>query len=270
MIEVLAPVASTASRTVLKTGTPCTSCPPRPGVTPATTLVPYSSICCVWKLPSRPVIPWTTRRVFALTRMLTMPPFRARSAERGARNTGERPTNGSIGTCSAFRAPRSAFPCGGDDRLGGLVQRVGGDQVDARLAQDAAALLLVGALQAHHQRHGDADLPDALDDALGDDVAAGDAAEDVEEDGLDVGVGHDQPQCGGDLVGAGAAADVEEVGRRAAVELDRVHRRHREAGAVDQAADLAVELDEGESERARLQLRRVLLARVAQALDPLV
>ena len=41
----------------------------------------------------------------------------------------------------------------------------------------------------------------------------------------------------------GAAADVEEVGRRAAVQLDDVHRRHRQAGAVDHAADVAVELD---------------------------
>ena len=48
----------------------------------------------------------------------------------------------------------------------------------------------------------------------------------------------------GDLLGAGAAADIEEVGRLAAVELDRVHRRHRQTGAVDDAADVAVELDE--------------------------
>ena len=40
-----------------------------------------------------------------------------------------------------------------------------------------------------------------------------------------------------------AAADVEEVRGLAAVQLDDVHRRHREAGAVDQAADVAVERD---------------------------
>ena len=37
---VLASVASTAWATVSKTGTPCTSWPPLPGLTPATTLVP--------------------------------------------------------------------------------------------------------------------------------------------------------------------------------------------------------------------------------------
>ncbi len=38
--EVLAPVAAAASATVSKTGTPSCVLPPRPGVTPATTLVP--------------------------------------------------------------------------------------------------------------------------------------------------------------------------------------------------------------------------------------
>ena len=44
----------------------------------------------------------------------------------------------------------------------------------------------------------------------------------------------------GDLFLVGAAADVEEVRRLAAVILDDVHRAHRQAGAVDQAADVAV------------------------------
>ncbi len=56
-MEVFAPVASTASRTVSNTGTPATVFPPLPGVTPATTFVPYSTICSVWNAPSRPVIP---------------------------------------------------------------------------------------------------------------------------------------------------------------------------------------------------------------------
>ena len=40
IIAVLASVASTASWKVLNTGTPSTSWPPLPGVTPETTLVP--------------------------------------------------------------------------------------------------------------------------------------------------------------------------------------------------------------------------------------
>ena len=65
-----APVASLASRTVSKTGTPWTVMPPLPGVTPPTTFVPYSIIWAVWNSPSRPVMPWTMTVVFLSTRML--------------------------------------------------------------------------------------------------------------------------------------------------------------------------------------------------------
>ncbi len=51
--------ACTASATVLNIGTFVFSNikPPLPGVTPATTFVPYSIICFAWKEPSLPVIP---------------------------------------------------------------------------------------------------------------------------------------------------------------------------------------------------------------------
>ncbi len=57
------PDFSHASWTVSNTGTPSTSCPPLPGVTPATTLVPYSRINLVRAMPSRPVIPCTRTRL---------------------------------------------------------------------------------------------------------------------------------------------------------------------------------------------------------------
>ena len=63
IIDVFACVAFTASATVLNTGTPRISVPPFPGVVPPTTLVPYSNIFFVWKLPSLPVIPCTINRV---------------------------------------------------------------------------------------------------------------------------------------------------------------------------------------------------------------
>ena len=68
--EAFAPVWATASATVSKTGTRPSSalCPPFPGVTPATMFVPYSSIAVEWNSPSRPVMPWTRRRVFSSTR----------------------------------------------------------------------------------------------------------------------------------------------------------------------------------------------------------
>ena len=59
-------------------------------------------------------------------------------------------------------------------------------------------------------------------------------------------------------------ADVEEVGRVAARELDRVHRRHGQAGAVDHAADVTVQLDEvGDAGFLRAHLGRVFLVDIA-------
>src|SRR3546814_1208948 len=78
--------------------------------------------------------------------------------------------------------------------------------------------------------------------ALGDDVAAHDAAEDVHQDAFDVGVREDDLEGRGDALLGGAAADVQEVRRLAAIELDDVHGRHGEPGAVHHAADIAVEL----------------------------
>ena len=78
----------------------------------------------------------------------------------------------------------------------------------------------------------------------------------------------DQAHRGRDLVGPRAPADVEEVRRLAAGSLHEVHRRHREAGAVDHAADRAVELDEADAGLASLEVGRVLLVEVAQRLQP--
>ena len=68
-----------------------------------------------------------------------------------------------------------------------------------------------------------------------------------------------------DLVGARAAAHVEEVRGAAAGELDDVHRGHRQAGAVHHAADAAaLELDVVEAVLRGLDLERLLLVEVAQ------
>ncbi|EKE08121.1 MAG: hypothetical protein ACD_17C00337G0001 [uncultured bacterium] len=58
-----------ASHTVSKTGTPKTSIPPFPGVTPPTICVPYSLHCSAWNFPACPVIPCTITFVFLLTKM---------------------------------------------------------------------------------------------------------------------------------------------------------------------------------------------------------
>jgi hypothetical protein len=68
---VFAPVSATASATVSKTGTPSTSCPPLPGVTPATTCVPYRLLRRPWKEPSEPVSPCTRSFVPVSTMIAT-------------------------------------------------------------------------------------------------------------------------------------------------------------------------------------------------------
>src|SRR4026208_313196 len=62
IMDVFAPVSRTAEATVSNTGMPSTSCPPLPGVTPATTFVPCERLRSPWNLPSEPVSPGTTRR----------------------------------------------------------------------------------------------------------------------------------------------------------------------------------------------------------------
>jgi hypothetical protein len=65
----------------------------------------------------------------------------------------------------------------------------------------------------------------------------------------------------------GAAADIEEVGRIAAVVFDDVHGGHGEAGAVDEAGDVAVEADVVEFVLGGGHFARVLLVLVAHRPD---
>src|SRR5689334_14714768 len=149
MTLAVAPVFATASATVSNTGRSRCFSPPRPGVTPPTTFVPYLMLCSVWKVPCWPVKPWTITFVFLLTRMLM-----------------------------------SLLSVGGERH--GLLRRVG--EIRGRrdreraVRQHLARLFGVGALEAHHHGHAHAHLFHRDHHALGDEVAAHDAAEDVHED----------------------------------------------------------------------------------------
>src|SRR5215831_5816207 len=68
MTVAFAPVFVTVSATVSNTVKPSWTRPPLPGVTPPTTLVPYSRICLAWNVPAEPVIPWTISFVSFPTR----------------------------------------------------------------------------------------------------------------------------------------------------------------------------------------------------------
>src|SRR6185503_1039875 len=91
-----------------------------------------------------------------------------------------------------------------------------------------------------------------------------DAAEDVDEDSLHAGIRGEDPEGVLDLLGRGAAADVEEVGRLAARELDDVHGGHGQAGAVHHAPDVAVQLDVVEVVFRGLDIERIFLVDVPQ------
>src|SRR5699024_5575974 len=80
--DAVAPVAATASRTVLNTGRPRWVVPPLPGVTPPTILVPYAMACSEWKVPWLPVKPWQITLVFLSIKMdIISPPLRQQPAE---------------------------------------------------------------------------------------------------------------------------------------------------------------------------------------------
>ena len=130
--------------------------------------------------------------------------------------------------------------------------------------EDAASLDDVVAVEAHDQRlvRLVAEHAQRGDDAVGDRVARGDAAEDVDEHRAHRRVVEDDVQPVGHDLGARAAADVEEVGGLdAAVPLagvgDDVERRHDQARAVADDADLALELDVVEVLLLGLLLERV-------------
>ena len=125
----------------------------------------------------------------------------------------------------------------------------------------------VGALQPHHQRHRQLHLARRRHHALGDHVAAHDAAEDVDQDAFDVRVRQDDLERRGHPLLGGAAAHIEEVRRRRAIQLDDVHRRHRQSGAVHQAADVAVQRHVIQVVLGGFEFLRILLALVAQLLQ---
>ena len=232
MHEVLAPVSRTASATVLNTGTRPSSAdwPPLPGVTPATSGVPYSSIARLWNSPSRPVIPWTTSRVSRPIRMLTRrpspprPPWSAASsrlaavtklaassssAASAALVPTIRTTIGTSRSCWARASIRPRATSSPRVMPPKMFTRIALTLVSSRIRRIAAATRSALAPPPMSRK----------------------------------------------------------FARLAAGPVHEVHRRHREPRAVDHAADVAVELDEREVVAAGLDVGRVLGVEVAQLLE---
>src|ERR1700716_3323371 len=112
-----------------------------------------------------------------------------------------------------------------DDLLRGIVEIVGRHHVEAGFPDDLLAGIDIGAFETHHQRYFQAGFLPRGHHALGDDIAFHDAAENVDQNALHVRIGGDDLERCGDLGLVGTAADIEEVRRRHAVELDDVPAR---------------------------------------------
>src|SRR5947209_100727 len=138
------------------------------------------------------------------------------------------PANAARRACSASGddaarwswAMASASLDGLHDLLRGVIEVVRRHDVQAGVTNDLLAKFDIGAFEPNHQRHAEPDLAHRGGDAFRDHVALHDAAEDVDQNALHVGIGGDDLEGGRDLLLAGAATDIEEVGRRHAVELD--------------------------------------------------
>src|SRR5262245_55781898 len=252
-----APASRAASATVFQTGKPSCTVPPLPGVTPPTTFVPYSLQRRAWNVPSRPVIPWTTTRVSRPTRMLMGSDFDLSTIW---------PCEGLTHLGVVWKSKSDPGRSGGegDDLLSAVAHVGGAREVEPRLGQHLLAELDVRPFHPHDDGHPDAELLDGRDQASCQPVAAEDPAEHVDEDGLHARIAREDPEGALDLLGRRAAAHVEEVRGGAAGELHDVHRRHGEPGAVDHAADGAVELDVVQPLLRRLDVQRVLLVDVAE------
>ncbi|BCB76820.1 hypothetical protein Pflav_032300 [Phytohabitans flavus] len=183
--------------------------------------VPAATIRRVWRLPSVPVMPWTSTLLFSVRKI-------------------------------AMAVMPLAGQCGGEPSR--AVHRVFGAYAAERgLGEDPPPFRRVVAVQPDDQGFGDrlapaGEQPDRLDDAVGDGVAGGDPAEHVDEDAAYRGIAEDDLQTVRHHLGRGSAADVEEVGRFDAAVLlagagHHVEGAHHQPGAVADHADLAVELD---------------------------
>ena len=103
--------------------------------------------------------------------------------------------------------------------------------------------LHVRPLQPRHDRRSQIHAFHHTDQALRNGITPDNTAKDIHENRRHFRVRRDKVKRLLDSLRCGAAADVEEVGGLAAVELDDVHGGHGKASAVDEAADVAVEFD---------------------------
>src|ERR1051325_4211160 len=166
--EAVAPVSFIASATVSKIGTLFSnSCPRLPGVTPATTCVPYARLSCACRAPKLPVMPWTRILVWGVTRMAMQ--FISLTSNRL------------------------------DNLLRRVRHRVPADERQTRVSEDLLSDLHVVAFEPHDERNAQVRFARGSDDTGSDDVALHDATENVHENSLHVRIAENDAERRRDL-----------------------------------------------------------------------
>src|SRR6185295_6394564 len=90
------------------------------------------------------------------------------------------------------------------------------------------------------------------------------SAEYVDEYGFHRLVGKQDAKCILDLFDVGASAGVQKIGRTSTGELYDIHGGHRQARAVHQAGDVAIQFDVGQPEAGSLHFQGIFLVQIAQ------
>ena len=101
---------------------------------------------------------------------------------------------------------------------------------------------------------------------MGNPLTTNNAAENVDENAFDVRIFQQDPESSRHCFFGRATADVQEVCRLAAGQLDDIHRRHRQTCAVHHAADVTIKLNIVEIIFSRFNLERIFFVEVAHLL----
>src|SRR5580692_5418909 len=270
---VSAPVFSTASCTVLKMGQPSCVVPPLPGVTPPTTWVPYAAQALAWKVPSRPVRPCTIKRVFLATRIdINTIPHYSHLSSRAKRETLVLACATSVASGEhqdpalslGMTGQNSLTPRRGHHSVCRILHSVSHDEIETGIHQDLLAFVHVRTFEAQHHGKLDVSLLRGFYHSCGQRIHAQNTAKDVDQHRFHALIAEQDFKRVRHLLGISAAAYVEEICGHAAGILDDIHRRHRQSGAVNHAADAAVELDVVQAVLRSLDLERIFLRNVAQ------
>ena len=110
----------------------------------------------------------------------------------------------------------------------------------------------------------------SVDNSIGDGSTVDNSTKHIDKDRLDLVVLGDDTECFLDLMFLNTASNIQEVCGFSPVQLDDVHGGHGEAGAVDQAANVAVQLNVVEAVLGGLHLPGVRLCGVLHFEDVLL